>query len=62
MYKRQGDINGIIPAISQNPGKADVTGGAIYRFGGIDNNQTIDGSIQAIMDRNLGALDVYKRQ
>lgn len=33
-YNPGGDINGIIPAISQNPGKADVTGGAIYRFGG----------------------------
>ena len=55
-YNPGGDINGIIPAISQNPGKADVTGGAIYRFGGIDNNQTKDGSTQAMMDRNLGAL------
>ncbi len=33
-YNPGGDINGIIPAISQNPGKADVTGGAIYRFWG----------------------------
>lgn len=32
-YNPGGDINGIIPAISQNPGKADVTGGATYRFG-----------------------------
>ena len=55
-YNPGGDINGIIPAISQNPGKADVTGGAIYRFGGVDNNQTKDGSTQAMMDRNLGAL------
>lgn len=55
-YNPGGDINGTIPAISQNPGKTEVTGGYVYRFGGIDNNQTQDGSTQAMMDRNLGAL------
>lgn len=55
-YNPGGDINGIIPAIAENPGKAEVEGGYIYRFGGIDNNVTKDGSTQAMMDRNLGAI------
>lgn len=55
-YNPGGDINGTIPTIAENPGKATVTGGFIYRFGGIDGNVTKDGSLQAMMDRNLGAL------
>lgn len=55
-YNPGGDINGTIPTIAENPGKVTVTGGMIYRFGGIDGNVTKDGSLQAIMDRNLGAL------
>ncbi len=55
-YNPGGGTNGTIPTVAENPGKAIVTGGFIYRFGGIDGNITKDGSSQAMMDRNLGAL------
>lgn len=55
-YNPGGDINGTIPTIAENPGQAAVTGGYIYRFSKIDTNTTKDGSPQAMMDRNLGAI------
>ena len=55
-YNPGGGINGTIPAITSKPGSVPVTRGYIYRFGGIDGNTTKDGSTQAMMDRNLGAL------
>lgn len=59
-YNPGGDINGDIPTIAENPGKAKVTGGYVFRFGGVEFNLVAngakDGSDQVMMDRNVGAL------
>ncbi len=55
-YNPGGGLNGDIPDITANPGKAEVEGGKIFRVKGLPAAADSSNDTPAMMDRNLGAL------